>query len=70
VPLISIAAMGHPTAQHLEDFAFSGHGIAPNKGAAPKATKSSVATNLEKIFMPVLLTTTQGWNENSSPPRQ
>jgi hypothetical protein len=53
VPLISIAAIGHPTAQHLEDFAFSWHGIAPNKGAAPKATKSSVATSLEKIFMPV-----------------
>ena len=53
VLLISIAAMGHPTAQHLEDFAFPWHGITPNKGMAPKATKSSVATSLEKIFMPV-----------------
>jgi hypothetical protein len=52
VLLISIAAMGHPTAQHLEDFAFPWHGITPNKGAAPRATKRSVATSLEKIFMP------------------
>ena len=52
VLLISTAAMGHPTAQHLEDFAFPWHGTAPNKEAAPRDTKSSIATILEKIFMP------------------
>jgi hypothetical protein len=53
VLFFSIAAIWHPVAQHMEDFAFSWHGIAPNIGAAPRTTKSNAATTLEKNLMPV-----------------
>jgi hypothetical protein len=50
---VSIAAMEHPDAQQVGECAFCGHEIAPDKGAAPRTTKSSVATTLDKNLMPV-----------------